>query len=123
MCGIAGAVGLHMDEAVVRGMLRSLENRGPDGSGVYQNKKCTLLHTRLAIIDPEGGSQPMELTWQGGQYVLVYNGELYNTLELRNQLETLGHRFLTHSDTEVVLHSYAQWGNGCVEKFNGIFVF
>ena len=123
MCGIAGAVGLHMDEAVVRGMLRSLENRGPDGSGVYQNKDCTLLHTRLAIIDPEGGAQPMELTWQGGQYVLVYNGELYNTLELRSQLETLGHRFLTHSDTEVVLHSYAQWGNGCVEKFNGIFAF
>ena len=123
MCGIAGMIGLHMDEGVIRSMLASLHNRGPDGNGVYRNSECALLHTRLAIIDPAGGQQPMELTWQGEHYVLVYNGELYNTQELQSQLESLGHRFLTHSDTEVVLHSYAEWGSGCVERFNGIFAF
>ena len=104
-------------------MLSTMHRRGPDGNGIYRRGDCTLLHARLAIIDPEGGRQPMELEFGGRHYCIVYNGELYNTPELRHQLEKLGHRFLGHSDTEVVLHSYAQWKEDCVHRFNGIFAF
>ena len=123
MCAIAGVLDLCADPAVLEKMLKTMARRGPDGNGIYQAPLCTLLHTRLAIIDPQGGSQPMTLQWAGEQYALVYNGELYNTAELRQELETLGHCFQGHSDTEVVLHSFAQWGEGCVERFNGIFAF
>lgn len=97
--------------------------RGPDGDGVYENGDVCLLHARLAIIDPAQGQQPMYLHRAEQTYVLVYNGELYNTRELRRELENLGHSFGSHSDTEVVLHAYAQWGEDCVQKFNGIFAF
>lgn len=80
-----------------------------------------MLHSRLAIIDPQGGRQPMTLEYGQEEYTLVYNGELYNTKEIRSALECMGHCFLGHSDTEVVLHAYAQWGADCVERFNGIF--
>lgn len=121
MCAIAGILGLP-----ARGtdqMLATMARRGPDGNGVYMGAGCALLHARLAIIDPAGGAQPMALQWAGERYILVYNGELYNTAELRRELEKLGHRFEGHSDTEVVLHAYAQWSDGCVERFNGIFAF
>ena len=121
MCAIAGMVGLPVTEETAQNMLKTMERRGPDGDGVYAGKGCTLLHARLAIIDPQGGAQPMELEWAGERYVLVYNGELYNTEEVRRELISLGHRFFGHSDTEVVLHAYAQWGSGCVDWFNGIF--
>ena len=123
MCAIAGLVGLDLPEMIREKMLATMVRRGPDGQGVFASPQCTLLHTRLAIIDPAGGAQPMTLSWDGETYTLVYNGELYNTGELRRELERLGHRFLGHSDTEVVLHSYVQWGEDCVHKFNGIFAF
>ena len=123
MCGIAGTVGRKIDAQAVTGMLATMARRGPDAQGVFQTGDCTLLHSRLAIIDPEGGRQPMELQFRDETFVLVYNGELYNTEELRRELIGLGHQFAGHSDTEVVLHSYAQWGAGCVERFNGIFAF
>ena len=123
MCGIAGTVGRKIDARAVTGMLATMARRGPDAQGVFQTGDCTLLHSRLAIIDPEGGRQPMELQFRDETFVLVYNGELYNTVELRRELIGLGHQFAGHSDTEVVLHSYAQWGAGCVERFNGIFAF
>lgn len=123
MCGIAGTVGRKIDAQAVTGMLATMARRGPDAQGVFQTGDCTLLHSRLAIIDPEGGRQPMELQFRDETFVLVYNGELYNTVELRRELIGLGHQFAGHSDTEVVLHSYAQWGAGCVERFNGIFAF
>lgn len=123
MCGIAGTVGRKIDARAVTGMLATMARRGPDAQGVLQTGDCTLLHSRLAIIDPEGGRQPMELQFRGETFVLVYNGELYNTVELRRELIGLGHQFAGHSDTEVVLHSYAQWGDDCVERFNGIFAF
>ncbi|MBR3972617.1 MAG: asparagine synthase (glutamine-hydrolyzing) [Oscillospiraceae bacterium] len=123
MCAIAGMIGLQTEEATIQKMLKSMERRGPDGKGVYGIEDTTLLHTRLAIIDPMGGAQPMKLSWAGERYILVYNGELYNTEEVRRELLKLGHVFKGHSDTEVVLHAYAQWGRGCVEKFNGIFAF
>lgn len=100
-----------------------MQRRGPDGSGVAMMAGICLLHARLAIIDPAGGQQPMKLTWQGKHYTLVYNGELYNTQEVRNQLEKLGHEFSGHSDTEVVLHAFSQWGEGSLQKLNGIFAF
>ena len=121
MCAIAGILDLPAEESVVQKMKQTMARRGPDGSGVQREPGCTLIHTRLAIIDPQGGAQPMVLTWGGETYILVYNGELYNTEELRLELKKLGHEFTGHSDTEVVLHAYAQWGESAVERFNGIF--
>ena len=123
MCAIAGLLGLRADEKTRNIMLRSMQRRGPDGSGIFEDEGCTLLHARLAIIDPAGGGQPMTLDFAGEKYTIVYNGELYNTQELRRELEKLGHCFYGHSDTEVVLHSYARWGKECLERFNGIFAF
>ena len=123
MCGIAGALGVRPEEKAVEGLLATMHRRGPDDRGVYWGEDCCLLHARLAIIDPKGGKQPMKCSWRGETYVLVYNGELYNTEQLRRELEGLDHRFEGHSDTEVVLHAYLQWGEGCVDRFNGIFAF
>ena len=123
MCAIAGLIELAVRDDTTNRMLESMKRRGPDDSGIWQDNHVTMLHTRLAIVDPEGGKQPMELSFCGEDYILVYNGELYNTLQLRKELEKAGHGFLGHSDTEVVLHAYAQWGAACVERFNGIFAF
>lgn len=123
MCAIAGMISLQVTEDIKQRMLRSMERRGPDSEGCWDDKECCLLHSRLAIIDPEGGRQPMELTLAGETYILVYNGELYNTQELRCELEREGHTFLGHSDTEVLLHAYAAWGEECLLKLNGIFAF
>lgn len=97
--------------------------RGPDGNGVYKDHLCMLLHARLAIIDLAGGSQPMKLKWAGEEYVISYNGEIYNTEEVRKELQGLGHTFVGHSDTEVVLHTYAEWRERAVDRLNGIFAF
>lgn len=121
MCAIAGAVGLPLGPDTAKNMLDTMHRRGPDGNGVFTGEGCTMLHARLAIIDPAGGAQPMSMEWAGERYTLVYNGELYNTDELRSQLQSLGHCFRGHSDTEVVLHAYAQWGRDCLIRFNGIF--
>ena len=123
MCAIAGILGLPFDSRILDGLLTTMLHRGPDGTGSYMERECCLLHSRLAIIDPEGGTQPMALHWAGEEYVITYNGELYNTEELKHKLLVLGHEFLTHSDTEVVLHAYAQWKEQCVDKMNGIFAF
>ena len=123
MCAIAGIIGLSADDVVVEKMLRTMKRRGPDGSGSCTGPGFSLMHTRLAIIDPQGGAQPMELSWDGEHYRMVYNGELYNTKELRSELERLGHSFYGHSDTEVLLHGYAQWGEEVLPRLNGIFAF
>ena len=123
MCAIAGILGLPFQEGIIHNMLRTMQHRGPDGNGVAMTAGVCLLHARLAIIDPAGGQQPMKLQWQGRNYTLIYNGELYNTEELRNELEKLGHAFESHSDTEVLLHAFAQWGENCLEKLNGIYAF
>ena len=119
MCGIAGIIGLTAGADIQKKILATMARRGPDGNGVFQDGNCTLLHSRLAIIDPAGGSQPMT----AAGHTIIYNGELYNTEELRAELQRLGHHFLTRCDTEVVLHSFLQWGEDCLEKFNGIFAF
>ena len=123
MCAIAGILGLSVTDETKEGMLRTMHRRGPDANGTYESDDCTLLHARLAVMDPQGGCQPMKLPWEQEEYVLVYNGELYNTQELRDELCKLGHSFLGHSDTEVVLHAYAQWKTECLHRFNGIFAF
>ncbi|MGM9605078.1 MAG: asparagine synthase (glutamine-hydrolyzing) [Faecousia sp.] len=123
MCAIAGCINLSVSQGTIRKMLDTMRRRGPDGQGIFQSEGCTLLHSRLAIIDPQGGKQPMTLEYGAETYTLVYNGELYNTQEIRRELEKAGHCFLDHSDTEVVLHAYAQWGGECVNRFNGIFAF
>ena len=119
MCGIAGMIGLTADLNTQKKILATMARRGPDGNGVFQEGPCTLLHSRLAIIDLAGGAQPM--TAAGN--TIVYNGELYNTDEIRRALEKLGHCFQTRCDTEVVLHGFLQWGPECLQRFNGIFAF
>ena len=123
MCGISGMIGLESGDDVIVKMLVTMGRRGPDSCGVYKNTDMALLHSRLAIIDPAGGRQPMELSFAGENYVIVYNGEVYNTEELRRMLLQAGHCFLGHSDTEVVLHAYAEFGADCLQHINGIFAF
>lgn len=123
MCAIAGSIRISIGDQYASKMLSTMSRRGPDGQGIFREGECVLLHSRLAIIDPEGGKQPMTCAFGNEVYTIVYNGELYNTDELRRELEKLHHRFLGHSDTEVVLHAYAQWGGECVNQFNGIFAF
>ncbi len=123
MCGISGMIGMTCQETAIEAMLASMHRRGPDDHGVYREGDVALLHARLAVIDPAGGRQPMELRWEGETYAIVYNGELYNTEELRRDLIRQGHAFQSHSDTEVVLHAYSQYGQDCVHHLNGIFAF
>lgn len=123
MCGISGMIGLDHDDEIVKNMLTTMRRRGPDSSGVYRSVGTVLLHSRLAVIDPMGGRQPMVLQDSGESYVIVYNGELYNTQEVKQELQTLGHIFQGHSDTEVVLHAYAEFGSDCLHRLNGIFAF
>ena len=121
MCGIAGA--LMTDDAGARPdlerMISTLRYRGPDGVKTYQSPRCGLAHARLSIIDLETGAQPLanedESVWT------VFNGEIFNYLELRGELERLGHRFRTRSDTEVIVHAYEEFGERFVERLIGQF--
>ena len=123
MCAIAGILDLPAPTATVEAMRRTMVRRGPDGFGVFHDADVTMLHARLAVIDPDGGQQPMTLDYQGESYTIIYNGELNNTEELRSELMKLGHSFRGHSDTEVLLHGCAQWGRGVTERLNGIYAF
>jgi asparagine synthase (glutamine-hydrolysing) len=104
-----------------RRMVEELRHRGPDGEGIRRAGPLTLCHTRLAIIDVEGGDQPLDS--EDGEISVIVNGEIYNHLELRAELEERGHRFATHSDSEVVVHAYEQDGLRSVNRLNGIFAF
>ncbi|AOF95543.1 XrtA/PEP-CTERM system amidotransferase [Sphingobium sp. RAC03] len=125
MCGIAGIFHLEtakpVDPARVRAMLDAMPHRGPDGSGIWTAPGVGLGHLRLSIIDLESGAQPM-LT-DDEALAVIFNGEIYNFAEVRAELEAKGHVFRTHSDTEVILHGYRQWGEECVHRFNGMFAF
>lgn len=126
MCGIAGIISFKEDMreefSSCGKMQAALNRRGPDQRGIILERNAAFIHTRLAVIDIEGGRQPMTLNADGRHYTIVYNGELYNTDELRHELIADGD-FETRSDTEVVLRSYMKWGAECVKKFNGIFAF
>src|SRR3954469_13142716 len=125
MCGIAGVVNLGgspVDREVVERMTAAIAHRGPDGTGTHIDNGVGLGNRRLAIIDlSPHGAMPMPA--DDGAFVITYNGELYNFLELRHELEQLGHSFRSRTDTEVVLRSYIEWGERCVERFNGMFAF
>jgi asparagine synthase (glutamine-hydrolysing) len=124
MCGICGFFNIsnrNDASAVLSAMTASLAHRGPDGTGTWLSPEMNvgLGHTRLAIIDIAGGRQPIHSG--DGRFVIVFNGELYNFRSLRRQLEGIGHRFRTSSDTEVLLEAYASWGPACLQRFHGMF--
>ena len=127
MCGIVGFANLIKDISNQKNILEQMNNvlakRGPDEDGHYIQKHVALAHKRLVVIDPDGGKQPMINTYQENEYVIVYNGQIYNTKELRKALEENGFKFYSHSDTEVLLKSYIHYGNDVVKHLNGIFAF
>ena len=122
MCGIAGfAEKNNADKETLEKIMDAIIHRGPDGSGEYVDDTVALGHRRLSIIDLEGGKQPMEN--EDGTMVCIFNGEIYNYQPLRQQLQEQGHVFSTHSDTEVLLHGYEEWGEGMLNKLRGMFSF
>ncbi|HYE68652.1 MAG TPA: asparagine synthase (glutamine-hydrolyzing), partial [Anaerovoracaceae bacterium] len=127
MCGIVGWMdfcGDTTDEAdLLKRMADQLSNRGPDASGYWLSEEVALGHRRLVVVDPEGGKQPMIRERGSNRYVLVYNGELYNTEDIRKELILKGCAFEGWSDTEVLLNAYIEWGEVCLQKLNGIFAF
>ena len=124
MCGIAGI--FHFDQLLcepldIQRLIDALSHRGPDGCGVYTDGPMGLGHRRLAILDlSELGRQPLQF---GNRYWITYNGEVYNFVELRQELEALGQRFISNTDTEVVVAAYHQWGTDFVLKLNGMWAF
>ena len=123
MCGLAGILDLagggSVDAGLVRRMTAALAHRGPDGDGFYFAPGVGLGHRRLAIIDPAGGEQPMFN--EDGSVVIVFNGIIYNHVELRRELVSLGHVFRSRCDTEVIIHAWESWGPDCLQRFNGFF--
>jgi asparagine synthase (glutamine-hydrolysing) len=127
VCGISGWIDWRRDvrqhREVLTAMRDSLAHRGPDAEGEWIEERAALLHRRLAVVDPSGGGQPMARSHQERTAVIVYNGELYNTEDIRAELRRLGHGFESYSDTEVLLRSYLEWGAMCLPRLNGIFAF
>ena len=125
MCGIGGLIDYandtHQYQPVAAAMRRTLAPRGPDAEGEFCSADALLVHRRLIVIDPAGGAQPMYSP--DGNTILIYNGELYNTPELRQTLTAHGHVFRGHSDTEVLLHAFLEWGTDAFSRLNGIFAF
>jgi len=124
MCGICGALNVDscpVDSGLLAEMTAAIRHRGPDDCGVFTCGNVGLGHARLSIIDPIGGHQPMQI--HDGNLTITFNGEIFNYLELRDELEQRGHRFSTASDTEVILRLYAEQGEQCVHQFNGQWAF
>src|SRR5215813_3848787 len=127
MCGITGWISFDRDlsreRELVGEMTRTMACRGPDARGIWIQGPAALGHRRLAVIDIEGGAQPMTVATPDGDVALVYSGEAYNYRELRAELIAAGERFATESDTEVVLRGYLRWGEGLAERLNGMYAF
>lgn len=127
MCGITGWIDWHQDLTqqvfIVEKMVNTLAKRGPDASNIWSSRHLLLGHSRLIVVDPAGGIQPMSIEKNNNTFTLVYNGELYNTEEIRKELLTRGHTFQSYSDTEVLLTAYIEWKENCVMHLNGIFAF
>ena len=129
MCGIVGIVNLKHNinnerfQNILKNMSDKINRRGPDEDGYFYSNHALLDHKRLIVIDPEGGKQPMSIRYNNNTYTIVYNGQLYNTVELKKSLQEAGYIFNTHSDTEILLKSYIHYGNNVVDKLNGIFSF
>jgi len=118
MCGIAGIYGAS-DKPFVKRMCDKIIHRGPDEEGYYVDDNVSLGMRRLSIIDLSAGSQP--IFNEDESIVVIFNGEIYNFKELREELEQKGHRFYTNSDTEVIVHAYEEYGYECLGRFNGMF--
>ncbi len=127
MCGITGWINWQQDltgqDFILKKMAMTLAKRGPDASNIFSDHHVLLGHTRLIVVDPAGGTQPMTKDKSGSSYTMVYNGELYNTEDIRHELAKKGYTFKSHSDTEVLLTAYMEWGEQCVDYLNGIFAF
>lgn len=125
MCSICGMIDYknRPDIRLISRMGMTMKNRGPDATEVYGDELTALHHNRLSVMDPENGRQPMSATFEGKEYIIVYNGEIYNSPELRRELEPYGAKFKTECDTETVLWSYIIFGDECPKKLNGIFAF
>lgn len=127
MCGIVGFVNykenISNQKEILNKMTQTLSNRGPDEEGLYINENVALGHKRLIVIDPDGGKQPMIEKYEFGEYAIVYNGQIYNTKELKKTLLENGFEFNGHCDTEVLLKSYIYYGKNVVDHLNGIFAF
>ncbi|KHE66893.1 asparagine synthase (glutamine-hydrolyzing), partial [Halobacillus sp. BBL2006] len=127
MCGIVGWVDykstINEKAPILAQMADTLRHRGPDDFQKWMEGPAAFGHQRLIVVDPSGGKQPMIREAHNEKYVLCYNGELYNTDEIRDALKARGWSFTSHSDTEVVLVSYMEWGVNCVDHMNGIFAF
>ncbi|WCK54400.1 asparagine synthase (glutamine-hydrolyzing) [Aneurinibacillus sp. Ricciae_BoGa-3] len=127
MCGITGWINWNEDakqnENLLAAMTNTLVPRGPDNEGTWIGRHTAFGHRRLIVVDPAGGAQPMIREHGDNKFVMVYNGELYNTDDIRNELTVRGHRFISTSDTEVLLVSYIEWGAACLDRLNGIFAF
>src|SRR6266853_881695 len=124
MCGICGVVGMESTEraeAITRRMMEALRHRGPDEDGLLVAPSVALGVRRLSIIDLPGGHQPVFN--EASNVAVVFNGEIYNYKQLRGTLERRGHAFRTHSDTEVIVHAYEEWGEECVGELRGMFAF
>lgn len=127
MCGLVGFANPFKDVSSFRNVLNNMNNeiakRGPDEDGMYFEENVCLGHKRLIVIDPDGGKQPMIFRYQGNAYSLVYNGQIYNTKELKDELSENGFTFDGHSDTEVLLKGFSFWKYDIIHKLNGIFSF
>ncbi|WP_108670097.1 asparagine synthase (glutamine-hydrolyzing) [Peribacillus acanthi] len=127
MCGITGWVdftrNVGNERQIVEKMTETLKRRGPDDSNVWTDTHACFGHKRLTVVDPIGGRQPMTIEKLSNRYTVCYNGELYNTEDIRKELLLKGYSFKGHSDTEVLLTSYIEWKEKCVDFFNGIFAF
>ncbi len=127
MCGISGIVNRDnssVSKSDIKRMNDLIAHRGPDSEGYFLESNLALAHRRLSILDlSSDGNQPMHFNGKNGEYVIVYNGEIYNYIELRDELKKEGYEFKSNTDTEVILASYDYWGDSCIEKFNGMWAF
>ena len=139
MCGICGIINFNrkpVEEIQIKSMMLKIKHRGPDDEGSFFSSSIALGFVRLSILDLTiQGHQPMfssviklqnpkiENSVSDGRYVIIYNGEVYNYIELRVELESKGYRFKSNTDTEVFLNSFIQWGEKCLKKFNGMWAF
>ena len=126
MCGLTGAINVDIEDNQLNLILAKLNHRGPDDKGYFfskdNNSSIFFVHNRLEILDISNGKQPM--ISKDGRYSLVYNGEIYNFIELRKKLKNLGYKFITdHSDTEVLIHGFIEWGKKLPEFLNGMWSF
>lgn len=125
MCGICGIINFNnhpVESNSIQLMMKKMEHRGPDDEGIFLDDNIGLGFKRLSIIDLSiAGHQPMRSP--DGRFIIVFNGEIYNYIEIRKELENIGHIFKTKSDTEVLLYSYMEWGDKCLDRFNGMFAF